>query len=99
MTIQTKQEDNKFVLLIEGRIDSNSSTQLQDSVLLAFDSSNHIVLDFKDVAYISSAGLRVLLLGQKKAGALKSTMELTNVSEVVMQVLDTVGFSKILTII
>lgn len=98
MTIQTKQEENKFVLLIEGRIDSNSSTQLQEAVLQAYETSNYIVLDFKDVAYISSAGLRVLLLGQKKAGSLKATMELINVSEVVMQVLETVGFAKILTI-
>lgn len=97
MTIQTNKENELTTLGIEGRIDSNTSNQLQDELLQALDSSAQILLDFADVSYISSAGLRVLLMGQKKAKAQKGKMELTNVSETVMSVLETVGFTKILT--
>ena len=50
------------------------------------------------VAYVSSAGLRALLIGQKTAGSKRAAMELTHVAPAVKTVLDTVGFTKILTL-
>lgn len=97
MTIQTKQEGNFTFIMIEGRIDSNTSNELQEKITETFTLTNQIVLDFKEVSYISSAGLRVLLMGQKTSSSKKGTMELDNVSEQVMKVLETVGFTKILT--
>lgn len=97
MTIERKQDGNDLTLIINGRIDSNSSSILQKDLLDALENFTQIVLDFKDVAYISSAGLRVLLIGQKTATSKNSKMELSNVSQLVMQVLETVGFAKILS--
>lgn len=97
MTIETIQNEGATILAIAGRIDSNTSEKLQEVLLSAIDVSNEVVLDFSNVDYISSAGLRVLLMGQKKSNSKNSTMDLTNVSEIVMQVLETVGFSKILS--
>lgn len=97
MTIEFKLEDGFSVLTMNGRIDSNTSNELQDKISECFDETNQILLDFKDVSYISSAGLRVLLMGQKTASARKGAFELANVSEQVMKILETVGFSKILT--
>lgn len=97
MTIEFKEEDGFKVLSINGRIDSNTSNELQDKVSEGFENNNQILLDFKDVSYISSAGLRVLLMGQKTATAQKGAFELANVSEQVMKILETVGFTKILT--
>lgn len=97
MTIQTKQEDGYTILTIEGRIDSNTSPQLQSKILETFQSAKQVILDFDKVEYISSAGLRSILIGQKTAGSKKGIMELANVSPMVMQVLESVGFAKILT--
>ena len=48
--------------------------------------------------YISSAGLRALLIGQKTATSKGGSMKVTNVSDVVMNILELSGFAKILKI-
>ena len=54
-----------------------------------------MIIDCAKLAYISSAGLRVLLAAQKKA---KNSMKLTNVCELVMEVFEMTGFADILEI-
>ncbi len=98
MTIKTSQEGTKAILAIEGRIDTNTSPQLQDALLKAFQTAKSVTVDFAAVPYISSAGLRALLIGQKTAASKGLTMELKNVSPAVFSILESVGFSKILTI-
>ena len=56
------------------------------------------VVAFGKVAYVSSAGLRALLIGQKTANSKGGSMTLTNVQEAVAQVFEMSGFSGILTI-
>ena len=98
MTINTKREGSQVTLSIEGRVDTNTSPQLQSKILEAFRSAKDVVLDFQKFPYISSAGLRALLIGQKTAASKRASMVLINVSPGVMQVLETVGFADILTI-
>ena len=57
----------------------------------------NLILDFKEVNYISSAGLRVLLTAQKKMNV-QGSMELINVNEEVMDILEMTGFADILVI-
>lgn len=85
-------------LLVEGRVDTNTSPQLQQAILNAFQKKSDVVVDFLNVPYISSAGLRALLIGQKTAASKGGSMKLTNVSDVVMNILEMSGFSKILKI-
>lgn len=98
MKIQSKVEEGVTYLHIDGRVDSNTSPQLQESILESFRSTKQVVLDFEKVEYISSAGLRALLIGQKTATTKKGSMELIHVSDMVMEILETVGFAEILTI-
>ncbi|MCL1976481.1 MAG: STAS domain-containing protein [Firmicutes bacterium] len=99
MLINKIQENGKLILALDGKLDTNTSSQLQQVLILAFDDVKEIVLDFKNLAYTSSAGLRVLLLGQKTAIAKKASMTLCNVSEEIMEVFDMTGFSDMLTIL
>lgn len=85
-------------LIVEGRVDTNTSPQLQQAILNAFQKNKDVVVDFLNVPYISSAGLRALLIGQKTAASKGGSMKLTNVSETVMEILNMTGFSKILKI-
>ena len=85
-------------LIVDGRVDTNTSPQLQQAILSAFQKSKDIVVDFLNVPYISSAGLRALLIGQKTATSKGGNMKVTNVSETVMNILEMSGFSKILKI-
>ena len=98
MTISSTMQENQVVLKIDGRVDTNTSPQLQSAILDAFQRSSHIVLDFEKVPYISSAGLRALLIGQKTANSKRGSMELIHVCPAVMTILQSVGFADILTI-
>lgn len=98
MTIKTIQDGSAITLAVEGRIDTNTSPELQAALLKAFQNAQAVVVDFAAVPYISSAGLRALLIGQKTAASKGSTMSLTNVSAPVYSILESVGFAKILTI-
>jgi len=96
MRVTETKADDKIILAIEGRVDTTTAPELQNSILAAFQKGNHLVVDFAEVAYISSAGLRSLLIGQKTAASKGGTMVLTNVSDAVMEIFDTTGFSDIL---
>lgn len=98
MTIQQKQEEGATVLVINGRVDTTTSPQLQAAILRAFQTAQNVTLDFTDVNYISSAGLRALLIGKKTADSKKGRMLLRNVGTMVMSVLEMVGFSAVMDI-
>lgn len=98
MKITELREENVVILQIQGYIDTTTSPQLQQAILLSFQKMKNVVLDFKDVEYISSAGLRALLLGHKTAISKGGTMQMHNVSKMVMDVLEMVGFHDILNI-
>ncbi len=98
MNISRVQEEGKLSLALEGRLDTTTAPQLQDVLLPAFDEAKEIALDFRKLAYVSSAGLRVLLMGQKESKRKGGAMTLTGVSEDVMEVFEMTGFADILTI-
>ena len=98
MTITTTQDGTHITLAIDGRVDTNTSPQLQNEILKAFQTAKELTLDFEKVPYISSAGLRTLLIGQKTAASKRAAMELVHLSQQVLSVLESVGFAKILTI-
>lgn len=98
MQIIRKQENDTLVFALEGRLDTTTSPQLQDELLPAIDGSANITLDFESLAYVSSAGLRVLLAAQKAAKAKAVTMTLRKVAPEILEVFEMTGFSDILTI-
>jgi anti-anti-sigma factor len=98
MNITETRSDDMIILKIDGRVDTNTSPQLQEQILKSFQKVNNLVLDFKDCAYVSSAGLRALLIGQKTAASKKGAMKLINVPDVLMSVLKMTGFINILTL-
>lgn len=97
MTINTTLEGKKAILVIEGRLDTTTAPQLEAELQKLFGSVTELVLDFKDLQYVSSAGLRVLL-GAQKAMNKVGSMVIKNVSEAVHDVFDITGFIDILTI-
>ncbi len=87
-----------ITLSVEGRVDATTSAQLQSSILIAFQKVKNLTLDFAQCEYVSSAGLRALLIGQKTAQSKGGQMKLINVSESFMSVLKLSGFDSIITI-
>lgn len=93
---QEKKEGNKLNVTISGRIDTVTAPELEAGVKPNLDGITKLVLDFKGVNYVSSAGLRVLLSLQKVMMN-QGEMRLINVSEVVTDVFEVTGFDEILT--
>lgn len=99
MQITETREGEVIQLTVEGRVDTTTAPDLQKKILDAYQKCKHVVLDFQSVEYISSAGLRALLLGQKTATSKGGTLKILNVGPTVKQVFDMSGFSKILTVV
>ena len=97
MNINIEKENGVTVIKIEGRLDTTTAPELENAINAEGDALKSLVLDFKGVDYISSAGLRVLLTAQKKMNA-QGYMELINVGETVMDVFEMTGFADILVI-
>lgn len=97
MEIFKNKNNENLVLSLNGRLDTNTSPMLEQELHSSIDGIKELVLDFENVEYISSAGLRVLLSAQKIMNK-QGSMKLTGVRESVKEVFDITGFSDILTI-
>ena len=99
MEIHKTTDNDVTVFSLSGRLDTNTSPQLQDALIPEFDISKKIELDLSNLAYISSAGLRVLLMGEKNARSKGGAFALRNVPEDIMEIFDITGFTSTLTIL
>jgi len=97
MTITKKQDGKALEIALEGRLDTMTAPELEKELHASLDGAESLVLDFSNLNYISSAGLRVLLSAHKTM-CVKGGMKVTNVNEIVREVFDVTGFSDILTV-
>lgn len=99
MEIAHEQAGAVSVLAPVGRLDTDSATDLELALqdLIAVD-ARHFVLDFAKIGYVSSAGLRVLLMAAKQLDGGKGSLRLCGLSPQVRQVFDIAGFSKLFQI-
>lgn len=97
MVIEIKKSAENTVVEIIGRLDTTTAPSLEKTINESIEETKNLILDFKELEYISSAGLRVLLAAQKKMNQIGS-MKVINVCESVMEVFEITGFADILTI-
>ncbi|MBQ8119771.1 MAG: STAS domain-containing protein [Ruminococcus sp.] len=97
MEIRKETNAGTLNIAISGRVDTTTAPALENELKDSYDSCEALVLDFADVEYISSAGLRVLLSAQKVMSK-KGGMKLVNVSRDIMEIFEVTGFTDILTI-
>lgn len=97
MNINIEKTNGAVLMTLSGRLDTTTAPELEKAINAESEALKSLVLDFKGVDYISSAGLRVLLTAQKKMNV-QGHMELTNVSEAVMDIFEMTGFADILEI-
>lgn len=97
MEITFNREGDRLTAVLSGRIDTNSAPLAEEKLNAALDGVNELVLDFEKVEYISSAGLRVLLLLHKTMMP-RGGMTLLHANETVREVLEITGFYDILNV-
>ena len=97
MTITKKQNGTQLEIALEGRLDTSTAPELEKELNGSLGSVTELILNFSQLEYISSAGLRVLLSAHKAMNA-KGNMKVTHINEIVQEVFEVTGFSDILTI-
>ena len=97
MTIEIKRNADETIIKLVGRLDTTTAPALDKTINEDIADTKNLVLNVKELEYISSAGLRVLLGAQKKMQKV-GYMKLTNVREEVMEVFEMTGFADILVI-
>lgn len=97
MTINKIENNNQIILELEGRLDTTTAPTLE-AMIDGIEGVEELVFDLKNLEYISSAGLRVLLLTKKKMDKVLAKFIVKNVCEAVMEVLEITGFNTIITI-
>jgi len=82
-----------------GRIDSNTAGQFEQELLTRIEAGEaRVVLDFSALDYISSAGLRVVLMAAKRTQAAQGALALCGLNESIREVFEISGFLSILTV-
>jgi anti-anti-sigma factor len=94
-----REEDGKFIVTLEGRLDTTASEQTAKELEVLNDCTGHdILIDCSRLEYISSSGLRILLNIRKYAGAVGSKVIIKNMRDDIRKVFDMTGFSNIFII-
>ena len=96
MKVDKIKDGSKLTLAVSERLDTSTAPELETIILDSIEGITDLVIDFKDLVYISSAGLRVLLSTQKKMNKQRK-MVIKNVDDDVMEVFEITGFTDILT--
>ena len=98
MNIVKNYNKKELTLAIEGRIDTITSQELDEEINEELGNFDSLIMDFSDLEYISSAGLRVLIATQKKLKADNIPFIIRNVNDTVGEIFRMSGFDKILKI-
>jgi anti-anti-sigma factor len=99
MEIKKEKIKDFCVLMIEGRIDTTNFNQFEIEINLLFNSGEkNFVFNCEGLNYISSSGLRVFLIAQKKSISLNGKLHLCNLQPNIKEIFDISGFSSIFKI-
>jgi len=97
LNITKNLEDKKLTVYLEGRLDTTTAPQLEESMKESIGDVSELIMDFEKLEYISSAGLRVLLSCQKIMSK-QGSMKVIHVSDLIKEIFEVTGFIDILTI-
>lgn len=97
MTIKKELNGKSLKLFLIGRLDATTAPMLEAELKAYIDELESIEIDFEELEYISSAGLRVLLFAQKIMNK-QGKMIIKHVNETIQEIFEVTGFIDILTV-
>ena len=92
MKIDFTKNNAELIIAIDGRLDTTTAPDLESFLVKNYEGVDFVTFNCENLSYISSAGLRVLLTAHKR---MKGAMKLTNLNDLVMEVLEMTGFADI----
>lgn len=97
MEVTTRKENEILIVEVSGRLDSGTYEQLGQK-MNELTAEKKIILDFTNLDYISSAGLRIVLMNAKKMKKTGGEFRVCGMKDFIREIFDIAGFSKILNI-
>ncbi|MBO5207983.1 MAG: STAS domain-containing protein [Lachnospiraceae bacterium] len=97
MKIELNKNGNALIISVSGRLDIAGAPELEKVVNSELEGITDLTFDFKELEYISSAGLRVLLIAIKKMNA-QGNMVVKHANDVVMEVFEVTGFIDLMNV-
>ena len=97
MEIKKTLNNNKLTIKLIGELNSYTAPEMEAVIKNDLNGVNSLIFDFSELSYLSSAGLRILLVAQKVMQK-QGKMTLVHVNESVMEILEITGFSNVLNI-
>ena len=97
MEIKTNRDGEKLTVTLIGKLDAVTAIELDKFMAKELDGVKNLTIDLKDLNYIASAGLRILLKTQKRMNN-QGYMFVKNIQRDVRTVMDMTGFSRLLTL-
>lgn len=96
MNVKVEEMDGKYIATLKGEMDTAAATEVEEVLKPLYESNGKdVVIECKDLEYIASSGLRILLSILKGAKAVGSKVVLRNVSEDIKNVFQLTGFINI----
>ena len=97
--LSTERNGNEAIIKVEGKVDTNTAPQLDEAIQKEINEVDTLILDIKDVQYVSSAGLRVILAADQDMSDAGKSLKIKNAPEAVMDIFDMTGFTSLITFI
>lgn len=99
MQVTTDHSGAVALAAVAGRVDSSTAQDFEDALVGALDGGgNRVVLDCRELTFLSSAGLRALLVALKKANAAGGKLVMSGTPDRIREVLEVSGFTRFLTL-
>lgn len=97
MNITTERNGGRLTVKLDGKLDAVTAIELDKVMAKSLDDVTELTMDLKNLSYIASAGLRILLKTQKRM-TLKGQMLVVNIQRDVRTIMDMTGFANLLTL-
>lgn len=98
MDITTEKKENYNLVNVSGRLDSTTAPEFENTLLSFLEQGKENIVNFKDLKYISSSGLRVLLVAAKKLSATNEKLTIISMQDHIKEVFDISGFTDLFNI-
>ena len=99
MELETERQGDTLIAKTDGRVDGANAREFQSALEAAIDdNTSAVILDMERLSYISSAGLRVILLTAKSLQGRNAKFAVCSLSESIQEVFEISGFDKIISI-
>ena len=98
MEIKKEWEGKTLTMRLSGRLDAVTAMQFDKAWKESMEEAKTLIVDMSDLVYVASAGLRSLMMTQKKMDQKGGSMKILHVQPQVMEVFRLTGFDEFLTI-